>query len=229
MGHVFNLTEGYHSMAKRARCPNCRQRVFRVSLKNGRGDPLSVVIPLWNLDRDAIAVCPKCRFETRVFNDAPPTTQPSSAWTLVSITEDRKEEEFLGDEVITVDNLGGSTSAERRITVNRSVTLTVSVDTESVRREAQKLSLGVDALGLEAQAEKSLTEKLATSASESLSRTEELAIEAPPRTKRLVTLSWKKVWQCGTAVFTDGKQHIQVPYRASSERTYDFKQVDSTA
>ena len=78
------------------KCPLCGKFIFRVVFFKDDGTRFSPFTFMWNLDRSAVAECPKCHQRWPVFATSPPAM--SKQLHIGDIIETVRSEEPLGEE-----------------------------------------------------------------------------------------------------------------------------------
>ena len=94
-----------------------------------------------------------------------------------------------------------------------------------------KASLGVHgAASIEGAAQGELKNKYASTAERTVSRSDEISVDVPARTRRTVLVNWKRVWQHGTVTLRgQSADMICLPFKVLVDVTFDQTQVDEVA
>jgi len=256
MTNSFGLSKEHEQVYSLMRCPICMQ--YPIVPKYLRVDetPISPKTPYPEMDRSAIAECPKCEHRWTVFSESQPgmvrqktkimTVQSnrlekltdknqSAASGIINFTilETERVEEFLGSEQRLIDNSNSSTNLTRKFTISKEWSQSYTIEYENTTTRSREggvdLQLFSFKLGnLKLTTQSNLKEKYSISESSKQTYGEEIVIQIPPYTKLRVFFQWKRLWQHGLIKFKDSSSEteFEVPFRVVIGVTFDQMQVD---
>ena len=159
--------------------------------------------------------------------DSTPPEQSEVVWD-TRIEEAERVSEALGDEVRVIDNSRSSSDAERKITLTRQWTQSISLDME----RATDLGGSVDAklpfaIGFSASASQSIKRRYGVAEDVVRTYSEEVTIKVKQKTRSKITFSWRQVWQRGVVVGLDAEgREIRAPFEVKLHPTFDQMQED---
>jgi hypothetical protein len=147
----------------------------------------------------------------------------------VRIVETERTIEDYYVEPMELDNLRGTTSLAREVTINEKWVETYVVDTEQARTVTGDGELGLGGIAsLKLSGEQALTRKYSATQGTERTYTDRITIEVPARTKRVVSFIYRLVWQHGLIVFQSGGAQVEVPFKVAIDLNLDLAQEDST-
>lgn len=224
---VAGTTSAYRSFVMRYRCPSCRKRVFFPQLYHADGSSMPLV-DYWS-DRGAMAGCPHCKSRFPIWKDGEAANELHRQYRVLEIIETNRELQSVGEERRVFDNLLGTTSMQHKLGISRTVTQSVVIEHEKVSVSGQSKSVGLDHLSLQASAEETLRQRYTKTEESATTRSEELVVEVPPKTRRNISIDWQSVWQEGNARISDGEQEYLVPFRVLVDVTFEVTQIDEAS
>lgn len=140
---------------------------------------------------------------------------------VLGITETHRSEEPIGAETRRVDNTSGVGRVTRTIRVTEEWSRMVSLDLDVRQSVSVGAQIGPNRLALKTSIEQSLERTYAISVSRREEFAEEIGVEIEPGADVTVLLTWKRIWQHGTAhVMTEGRQ-AKLPFRMAVGVTFD--------
>jgi hypothetical protein len=147
------------------------------------------------------------------------------------LVETARMEQPLGEERKVIDNSRSSAVVQRRITMSKEWSQTITIDDETATavkgKVGVKLKLVVD---LKLEAERQVRERYSVSTETKKKYSDEVVITVPAKTSLEVIFAWKQVWQCGIIrVHAPDGSTVELPYRLCLEPTFDQRQVESRA
>ncbi len=147
-----------------------------------------------------------------------PSTQ-SSKYSINNIQEADTSYEPNGYEERAIDNSKNDGYIKRRLTISREWTRTISIEKSTTTSLSASIGLqGFANLSLE----KALQDKYHVEVNERKTFTEEIELEVLPRSKTVLRIEWKTIWQNGIIELTDQDQNlIFIPYKVSKGLTFD--------
>jgi hypothetical protein len=179
---------------------------------------------------DAYAACPRCGHRWPVFGGgtAPEPAAPAGPAPF-ELHETMRTEEPLGEERRQIDNSQSSVECERRFRVAKEWTRRVVVDREKASTRRGEAGLALDGLiKVGGALERELRDRYSVTDEARHLYEEEIALKVGARTRVVVLLAWKRIWQHGEAVALapDGAR-VTVPYRVAVGVTFDQTQYDA--
>lgn len=154
-------------------------------------------------------------------------TDTDDSWE-ISIEEAARFSEPLGEEVRVIDNSRSTSTTERKVTVSREWSQSISLDMEKATDIDGRLSAKLPfALGFDASAKRSIRRKYAVSETTRRTYAEEVTLTVNSSTLSTVTFSWRQVWQRGVVVGRnkDGVE-LRAPFELKLHPTFDQRQED---
>ena len=144
------------------------------------------------------------------------------------IEEAERFSEPLGDEVRVIDNTRSTSETERKITVSRQWSQTVTLEMDKATELEGRLDLKLPlSLGFSASAKQSITRKYAISEGVTRTYSEEVTITVMPKTLTTITFGWKQIWQGGIVVGRNAQgMEVRVPFEVKLHPTFDQTQED---
>ncbi len=145
------------------------------------------------------------------------------------IEEAERFSEPLGDEVRVIDNSRSSSGTERKITVSRQWSQTVSLEMEKATELGGSLNLTTPlSLGFSASAKQSIKRKYAVSEEVTRTYSEEVTIKVLKGTLTTVTFGWRQIWQRGIVVGRNAEGlEVRAPFEVKLHPTFDQTQEDT--
>lgn len=255
MTNSFGLSKEHEQFYSLMRCPLCKQYPIVPKYLTIDEIPISSKTPYTEMNRSAIAECPKCEQRWAVFSESQPgmvrqktkimtvqsnnpekpleNKQPiASGLASLTILETERVEEFLGAEQRLIDNSNSATNLTRKFTISKEWSQSYTIEYENTTNRSGEGSVGLQLLNfnlgnLKLTAQNSLKEKYSISESSKQTYGEEIVIEIPPHTKLRVFFQWKRLWQSGLIKFKDRHgAEFEVPFRVVLGVTFDQMQVD---
>ncbi|MBL0700174.1 MAG: hypothetical protein JJV92_04770 [Desulfosarcina sp.] len=148
-------------------------------------------------------------------------------WTIVSIDEDKRIEEYLSTETKLIDNSRSSVSVKRSFQISTEWSQSYTIDQEKTIDTGGQLSLGFWSSNIKASAEKAIVTKYSISAGTRRLYTEDVSLDVPGGTKLRVHIKWKRIWQQGFIAYQNTeKRKIEVPYQVVLGVSFDLIQQD---
>ena len=217
--------------------------------------PIPQKTPYPEMDRSAIAECPKCEQRWAVFSESQPgmvrqktkimtvqSNKPeklterkhSTASGIVSLTilETERVEEFLGSEQRLIDNSNSSTNLTRKFTISKEWSQSYTIEYENTTTRGGEGGIGLQFFNfnlgnIKLTTQSNLKEKYSISESSKQTYGEEIVIQIPPHTKLRVFFQWKRLWQHGLIKLKDSNgSECELPFRVVIGVTFDQMQVD---
>lgn len=164
-------------------------------------------------------------------SDAVPTPSeaaPSSDFWVTRIEEAERYSEPLGDEVRIIDNSRSKSSTERKITVSRQWSQSLSLDVERTTEIGGTVGGKIaNLIDLSASAKHTIKRAYSISEEQVKTYSDEVTIRVNAETKSEVTFRWRQVWQRGVVVGTsrDGLTS-RTPFAVKLHPTFDQAQED---
>lgn len=155
------------------------------------------------------------------------TTQSADVWD-TRIEEAERYSEPLGEEVRVIDNSRSTSSTERKITVSRQWSQSLSLDVERTTEIGGSVGAKVaNLVDLSASAKRTVKQAYSVSEEQLKTYSEEVTIRVNAETKSEVTFRWRQVWQRGVVVGTsrDGLTS-RTPFAVKLHPTFDQAQAD---
>jgi hypothetical protein len=174
---------------------------------------------------------PKVTLQRLESLEDPPTSSETGAadTRVMEVTETRRIEESLGEDVRLIDNRASPAPVTRTLKASREWTRTLTLGgshRQTVHGDVTASLLWLSAKGsIEAELQRTLS--LAIGSTHLFE--EEISVTVPERAAVRIVLSWKRIWQRGEArvLLPDGSVHI-VPYQVVVSVTFDQKMQDVT-
>ena len=165
--------------------------------------------------------------------DDPPAPAPSVSGDgdarVLGVTETKRIEEWLGEDVRLIDNSASPAPVTRSLKASREWTRTLALGESHSQTGSSEVGanlLWLSARGsIEAQLQRTLTHSIGSTHLFE----EEISVTVPERAAVRIVMGWKRIWQCGEArvLLPEGSVHI-VPYRVVVSVTFDQKIQDVT-
>ncbi|NWF58397.1 MAG: hypothetical protein HXY43_03555 [Fischerella sp.] len=255
MTNSFGLSKEHEQVYSLMRCPLCKQYPIVPKYFKIDETPIPPKTPYPEMERSAIAECPKCKQRWAVFSESQPgmvrqktkimtvqsnkpgkvteKKQPTvSGISSLTILETERVEEFLGSEQRLVDNSNSATKLTRKFTISKEWSQSYMIEYEKTTTRGGESGLGLQLFNLnlgnlKLTAQNNLKEKYSISESSKQTYGEEIVIEIPPYTKLRIFFQWKRLWQHGLIKFKDRSgTEFEVPFRVVIGVTFDQMQVD---
>jgi hypothetical protein len=222
---MFGLSKEQTSFSLWGKCPLCGNWPTIPNYYKAGGEHVFSALALLS-GPGTVAECPKCRQRWPVFASGPVASVVPKYDT--RITETTRREESLGEDLRTIDNSRSSAGSTRRITVTKEWSQTYSIEYE--KANTRKLDAGIEfpcGASLKAEAESRVMEHYALSKEAKQVYTEEISLDVPPKTKLVLKIQWKRIWQLGVLTVTEqGGPTVEVPFEAAVGVTFDQVQTD---
>lgn len=255
MNNSFGLSKEHEQVYSLMRCPLCGQYPIVPKYCNIDETPIPPKTSYPEMDRSAIAECPKCEQRWAVFSESQPgmvrqktkimTVQSNKpekltekkqpiASGIVSLTilETERVEEFLGSEQRLIDNSNSSTNLTRKFNISKEWSQSYTIEYENTTTHGGEGGVGLQLFNLnlgnlKLTAQSNLKEKYSISETSKQTYGEEIVIQIPPYTKLRVFFQWKRLWQHGLIKFKDcNEAEYELPFRVVIGVTFDQMQVD---
>jgi hypothetical protein len=255
MTNSFGLSKEHEQVYSLMRCPLCRQYPIVPKYFKIDETPISSKTPYPEMERSAIAECPKCEQRWAIFSESQPgmVRQKTKIMTVKSnkpdksmgrnqstvsgivgltISETERVEEFLGSEERLVDNSKSSTNLTRKFTISKEWSQSYTIEYENTVTRGGEGGFGLQFFNLnlgniKLTAQTNLKEKYSVSDTSKQTYGEEIVIQIPPHTKLRVFFQWKRLWQHGLIKFQDSNSiAYELPFRVVIGVTFDQMQVD---
>ena len=226
---MFGFSAEQAKWATSYRCPRCDGWPVLPRYLKPDGEKYGVFALFPQMDREALAQCPKCNQRWSVFGSStPPPPPPSTPTYDVRLIETERVEEPIGEEQRTIDNSKSSVKIVRSLRVSKEWVQTYSVEYEKGRTGGGKLDLAlVQGIGIQATAESSVKERYSVSGETKRTFAEEISMEVRGNQKVQVLLHWKRIWQHGILELTSGgAPTLEVPFKVVVGVTFDQTQMD---
>lgn len=223
---MFGYSKEHVKFFLTSKCPLCGKLIFRALLFKGDGTRISLPTFVWNLDRSAVAECPKCRQRWPVFATSTPAV--SKQQHIGATMETIISEEPLGEEQRLIDNSKSVISLTRRFTISKEWSQFCVIEYEKAQITERELDIGINmAASIKMGTEEVLRAKYSISEETRRTYTEEIVLEVPAKTKVRVYMHWKRLWQHGLVKLRDQKnKEIEVPFKVVVGVTFDQTQHD---
>lgn len=143
----------------------------------------------------------------------------SSKYSITSIQETETSYEPSGYEERAIDNSRNDGFIKRKLIISREWTRTISLEKSATNSFSASAGVkGFFDLGLE----QTLQDKYHVEINERKTFTEEIELEVVPRSKTVLRIEWKTIWQNGVIEITDQNQNIFfIPFKVSKGLTFD--------
>jgi len=179
-------------------------------------------------DAQTRATCSRCGHCWDVFALTEPIPTPQGELGVQQIVETMRTEELIGDELRRVDNSSSSTSLVRRLRATRRWAKTYDIQVERTSTTTQGLDVALhDLAGYRSVVEAAVKQNYAISTEEEQTFEEEIELTVPARTNVQLCLHWKRLWQEGYVVISDGNVAANIPFRTVIGVTFDQESIDT--
>ena len=177
---------------------------------------------------EAYAACPRCDTRWPVFSSVPTSALPMPDGSSLVLSETYRSEEPFGEERREIDNSQSSIECERRFRVTKEWTRTVVLEREKAKSRRGETSLNLEGLlSIGGALEQTLRDRYSVTDEARYLYEEEISLKVGARTRVVVSLTWKRIWQHGEAAGTapDG-EFLTMPFRVVVGVTFDQRQHD---
>jgi hypothetical protein len=159
--------------------------------------------------------------------DAPATVPSASGATdtrILRMTETTRIEEWLGEDVLLIDNRTSPAPVTRSLKARREWTRTLTLGENHRRTVGGEAGVSLLWLSVKGSIEAELQRTLSLAIGSTHLFEEEISVPVPEHTAVRIVLGWKRIWQCGDAsvVLPDNSMHI-VPYQFVVRVTFDLR------
>ncbi|MFD3998374.1 hypothetical protein [Streptomyces sp. NPDC058583] len=146
------------------------------------------------------------------------------------MTQLRRIEELLGEDVRLIDNRASPAPVTRSLKASREWTRTLTLGEDRSETLGGNVSANLLWLSAKGSIEAELQRTLSLAIGSTHLFEEEIGVTVPERTAVRIVLGWKRIWQCGEArvLLPDRSVHI-VPYQVVVSVTFDQKIQDVTS
>jgi hypothetical protein len=146
----------------------------------------------------------------------------------IELIETKRVEEYTSEDLRVNDNRRGSTPFLRKTVVSKKVIKTSTFERNLIAQLGLKGNIGIQAVAsIESSLQLSINAKYLNSTQTEISRSDELPVEAPANTRRILVIKWKNIWQEGLAkIIEQSGQSTEVPYRVLVDIDFDTEIVD---
>jgi hypothetical protein len=181
------------------------------------------------LPKEAIAECRSCAARWPVFRGGT-LSLPAGVAAAETIETERSVEPHHSDP-LELDNLAGTSPLKHTVTITQEWSQTVVVDSEHAKVENTTSGADVPGVGtFGRKAEEAVRRNYSVSEETRKVLTREFSFEVPPRTKRVVSFNYARVWQHGLARLTqDDGVVAEIPFKVAVDMTVNLAQKDTTA
>ncbi len=139
----------------------------------------------------------------------------------IELRETDRAEEYIGEEQFIIDNSDSDVTSTRDKEFEKEWTKSFSIEYENAFSEKGEKSIKINQTGAKVSVEKSIKEKYSASNTVKETHVEKSSWDVPGRTKVLVTIKWKKIWQNGYVEMLKNEEKIKIPFRTAVGITYD--------
>jgi len=158
----------------------------------------------------------------------PVTSINVANYQLIEVKDEQQAETVLRKETKTYPN-ESSARITPKVSITDSVTKSVTIEANKIKTSGTQT--GVQILGfatIQGRIQQQLSQRYAVEIRRTLSVSEEVQIEVPPHSAIELSITWKLVWQKGTAVLggTYSVTHAEVPYFIPHRLTFDWRTRD---
>ena len=166
MTNSFGLSKEHEQVCSLMQCPLCRKYPIVPNYFKIDETPISPKTPYPEMERSAIAECPKCKQRWAVFSESQPgmvtqktkimTTQSNkpeklaqkkqptaSGLSSLTILETERVEEFLGSEQRLIDNSKSATNLTRTFTISKEWSQSYVIEEENTKTRGGEGGLGL--------------------------------------------------------------------------------------
>jgi hypothetical protein len=171
----------------------------------------------------------------KVWGSGPPST-PSASTDMAGTTdaagttvEESRYEVPLGDEDRVIDNSQSASTITRAVRLTREWSRTCTVDVERATTVQGSAGLGIRALDLKAEAERTLSKTYSASLDQRETFEEDVTLTINAHTRCRVIFSWKEIRQKGIVELASGGSRVRIPYEMVVGVTFDQQQIDGPA
>lgn len=232
-GDVHWSDEHRAYLKSKLRCQRCgHQDRIRgaIQYRLPDGTPLSAGQQMGLLPKDALAECRSCHATWPVFQGEGAALPPAAEGTVETIETERSVEPHHSDP-LELDNLGGTSPLRHTVTISQEWRQTVVLDTEASKVENTTSGAELPGVGtFGRRAEEALKRTYSVSEETRKVLTREFSFEVPPRTKRIVSFNYARVWQHGIARVSGGDGSIaEIPFQVAVDMTVNLAQRDTAA
>ena len=203
-------------------CP--QGHYFVGAFRRPNGGLISKFASYSRMPNGAYARCDLCDTQWLIFSDDTHTFEEPSgsrAATIVA-TETARSPEYVGDDVHIIDGSASAISAKSTIRASRKWRHAYQIHKELARSVSGEAGLAnLLPIKLSARLDQTIKTAYSLQAEEEQLFEQSIELDVPARTKLIVTLRWKRIWQNGHLVVTQGASIVEIPYRVAVQLSYD--------
>lgn len=208
------------TFTQKMRCPLCGKFLwYSHDYLNGRRVDGIRFRPLD--DPAAMSQCPKCDGLWYAY-------EPDLKFEVV---EGERVPEVAAEQTMTLDNLHGRSTLRRQKEVSEEWSTQLEISVENTSTDHKGAQIGVkDLASYSVVAENALKVSYRTVDQHRRTYTESFEFEVPVGVLRVVTFTFKRIWQHGVLRAEGrGGETVEIPYRVVNGYELDVRQTDSTA
>jgi hypothetical protein len=195
-----------------------------VAFLRADGRPISKALPYSLIPNGAYARCRRCDTQWPIFSDDTLTFEEPSDSRVATIvaTETARTPEYIGDDTHIIDGSASAISARSTIRASRRWRHAYQINKELARSVSGDAGLAnFLPITLSARLDQTIKNAYSLETEEEQVFEQSIELDVPARTKLIVTLRWKRIWQDGYLVITQGTSTVEVPYRVAVQLSYD--------
>jgi hypothetical protein len=146
----------------------------------------------------------------------------------IYIAESVRKEEPIGTEQRRIDNSKGATIMTRHFTVIREWSHAYNLENVNAKKGGGTLSVGAsEAVKYKITAESNIKKTYSIEDKKVITFKDEIIMTAPPKTKLLVLIHWKHIWQTGSVRFHhDDSNEVDVLFKVLVGVAFDQEQIE---
>ncbi|PZS32447.1 MAG: hypothetical protein DLM58_09790 [Pseudonocardiales bacterium] len=213
----LTLSDNQRKWKTTSTCPLCGKRLW-ATREYVDGHEVKGINFSESRDEAAVSECGQCKGRWAIYKRD----------MLIEVIEGRRESAPAFTEEFTLDNTRGRSNLKRTKSITHEWSTEIEVGESTAATDESSVRLGGKVLDIGSVATNTLSSNYKVDKTESRTFSESVDFEVPPGTCRLVTLTFRHIWQLGEIRLTDddGAQ-LDIPYKVSVGFELDVRQDDS--
>jgi hypothetical protein len=211
---ALKRSEGYDEFKRRSHCPRCHKYILFTRTFEFDGTKKRVFTE--PKDPAAVAECPKCDGRWFVF-DRPSKLEAIETATTTEV--DSRQE-------IHLDNSRGTSPLQRKVTISREWTQTLTIGAEVSESGELGAGIGTEPLTLSAKVAQAVKATYSISQEQKRTYSDEVQFEVPPGVWRTAVLTFQRVLQHGVMRLSDDDGDREFPFSFVANLSLDVAQED---
>ncbi len=219
---IHNWSDDHISYMASGECPRCSKILMNKLFG------LEKHVNYKSLQGQRLAECGWCGFTWNVEKNGA-AGPPTSSFT-IEIVEVSRSDEDIGKDVREIDNSTSSVPVTRKFSFSKEWKKNYKVEYEKIKSSLTELSIGSEELGsLKSSSEEKLRAAYSISTETKEFFSEDVSCDVPARTRLIMNILWKRIWQHGVIKLNTPQGCLDIPYRVLVGLTFDLQQTEAGA